>query len=108
MSESEIARRVGVSAAAVNAWVKRKRGTGRGPKTETLRALAREFPVFSEGRIFAAAGRKRPGPLTPEAKERLLLLFGELTEEQQELFELQVRAVVEDNRSRSLGGPDSP
>lgn len=64
VSESEIARRIDVSAATVNNWVRRKRGTGRGPNPEKLRAIAREFPKFSEGEIFAAAGRKTPGSLT--------------------------------------------
>lgn len=99
VSESEIARRIDVSAATVNNWVRRKRGTGRGPNPEKLRAIAREFPKFSEGEIFAAAGRKTPGSLTPAAEERLLELFRGLTAEQQEIKELELRALNEHNRS---------
>ncbi|WP_406735392.1 helix-turn-helix domain-containing protein [Streptomyces sp. NBC_01108] len=99
VSESEIARRINVSAATVNNWVRRKRGTGRGPNPEKLRALHREFPKFSENAIFAAAGRKTPGPLTPDAEERLLDLFRGLTAEQQEITEMQIRALNEHNRS---------
>jgi transcriptional regulator with XRE-family HTH domain len=97
VSESEIARRIGVSAATVNNWVRRKRGTGRGPNPEKLRALHREFPKFSEDQIFAAAGRKTPGPLSPDAEERLLELFRGLTKEQQEITETQMRALNESN-----------
>ncbi|MFJ8855160.1 helix-turn-helix domain-containing protein [Streptomyces sp. NPDC102437] len=99
VSESEIARRIGVSAATVNNWVHRKRGTGRGPNPEKLRAIAREFPKFSEDEIFAATGRKTPGPLAPAAEERLLELFRGLTAEQQEIKELELRALNEHNRS---------
>ncbi|MFD4855062.1 XRE family transcriptional regulator [Streptomyces atratus] len=99
VSESEIARRISVSAATVNNWVRRKRGTGRGPNPEKLKALHREFPKFSEDEIFAAAGRKTPGPLTPAAEERLLELFRGLTAEQQEIKELELRALNQYNRS---------
>ncbi|MFJ1695748.1 XRE family transcriptional regulator [Streptomyces sp. NPDC088252] len=98
VSDSEIARRIGVAAATVNSWVHRKRGTGRGPNREKLRALHREFPKFTEAEIFAAAGRKSPGPLNPEARERILALIDELTEDQQEMTEVQIRALVERNR----------
>ncbi|MFE4796150.1 XRE family transcriptional regulator [Streptomyces sp. NPDC056708] len=98
VSDSEIARRIGVAPATVNAWVHRKRGTGRGPNREKLRAIAREFPKITEAEIFTAAGRKSPGPLGPEARERILALIDELTEDQQEMTEVQIRALVERNR----------
>jgi transcriptional regulator with XRE-family HTH domain len=99
VSESEIARRIGVSSAAVNNWVRRKRGTGRGPNPEKLRALHREFPAFTEDEIFAAVGRKKPGPLNPDAEQRVLELYRGLTAEQQEMQEIQMRALNEHNRS---------
>ncbi|MFB7845459.1 helix-turn-helix domain-containing protein [Streptomyces sp. NPDC056053] len=99
VTESEIARRIGVSPATVNNWIRRKRGTGRGPNPEKLRAIHREFPSFSEEEIFAAAGRKTPGALSPAAEERLLELFRGLTAEQQEIKELELRALNEHNRS---------
>jgi len=99
VSDSEIARRIGVAPATVNSWVHRKRGTGRGPNKDKLRALAREFPKFTEAEIFAAAGRATPGPLSNDARERILALIEELTDEQQEMTEVQIRALVERNRS---------
>jgi transcriptional regulator with XRE-family HTH domain len=99
VSESEIARRISVSPATVNNWVRRKRGTGRGPNPEKLRALHEAFPRFTEAEIFAAAGRKTPGPLAPEAEARLLELFRGLTAEQQEFTETQLRALNEHNHS---------
>lgn len=102
-SDSAIARRIDVTPATVNNWVHRKRGTGRGPAAKNLRALAAAYAGIgiSEERVFAAVGRRRPGPLEPDAKERLLALFEELTEDQQRSQEIQVRALVEDNRSGS-------
>ncbi|MFI5809299.1 XRE family transcriptional regulator [Streptomyces sp. NPDC051561] len=99
VNDSEIARRIGVSASAISTWVNRKRGTGRGPKPDSLRAMAREFPKFTETEIFAAAGRKVPGPLTPDAETRLLELFRGLTAEQQQIKEVEMRALNEHNRS---------
>lgn len=100
VSDSEIARRIDVSPATVNAWVHRKRGGQRGPAREKLQALAREFPKFTEAEIFAAAGRKTPGPLSPQAEERVQELYRELTAEQQTIIETQMRALVEMNRTQ--------
>ncbi|RAJ70197.1 helix-turn-helix protein [Streptomyces sp. Amel2xB2] len=105
INESEVARRLGVHASTVNNWTNRRRGSGRGPNPATLRKISSEFPKFPEKRVFAAARRLPPAPLTPDAKERLLNLFDELTEEQQASMEAQVRAVVEINRQG--GGPRS-
>ncbi|MFC8986908.1 XRE family transcriptional regulator [Streptomyces sp. NPDC057115] len=100
VNESEIARRIGVAPATVNAWVHRRRGAGgRGVKRESLQALAREFPKFTEDQIFRAAGRESPGPLSPESEARVLELYRELTEEQQRLVEAQMRAVADMNRT---------
>ena len=99
VSDSEIARRIGVAPATVNSWVLRKRGGTRGPNKDKLRALAREFPKFTEAEIFSAAGRATPGPLSPDARVRILALIEELTEDQQEMTEVQIRALVERNRS---------
>lgn len=96
-SESAISRRIGVSPAAVNSWVRGTRGTGRGPNREALRRLAAEYKI-SEDRVFAAAGRRAPGPLSPDAKQRLLALFEELTEEQQRIKEIELRALADANR----------
>ncbi|MEU9792947.1 XRE family transcriptional regulator [Streptomyces sparsogenes] len=99
VNESEIARRIGVAPATVNAWVHRKRGTGRGPNREKLRSLARAFPRFSEDEIFKAAGRKTPGNLSPEDEEDLLELFRGLTKEQQQMMKIQARALRDSNQT---------
>jgi transcriptional regulator with XRE-family HTH domain len=105
INESEISRRLNVHASTVNNWTNRRRGSGRGPNPATLHKIVEQFPKFSEERVFAAARRLPPAPLTPDARERLLKLFDELTEEQQVSMEAQVRAVVEINRQG--GGPRS-
>lgn len=95
VNDSQIATAIGVSVSTVNTWVHRKRQ----PRPDALRALARAYPKFAEDRVFAAAGRKTPGPLSPAAEERLLELFRGLTAEQQEIKELELRALNEHNRS---------
>lgn len=97
VKEPEIATRIGVHVSTVNNWVNRRRGSKRGPAPAKLRALHEAFPKFTEKRIFDAAAREVPGPLADDAKERLLELFAQLTEEQQELQEIQIKAVVERN-----------
>jgi transcriptional regulator with XRE-family HTH domain len=99
VSESEIARRIGVAASTVNSWTNRTRGGKRGARPEKLRALAAAFPKFTEAEIFAAAGRETPGPLSPDAEARIVELYGRLTAEQQRMIEAQMRAVDELNRT---------
>lgn len=97
-NESDIARRIGVAPATVNAWSHRKRGTKRGPNREKLRKLAEVYRL-SEHDVFAAAGRAAPGPLSPDQEAELLRYFRDLTEEQQRSKIVEVRALAEHNRS---------
>lgn len=96
VSESEIARRLGVSNSTVNHWVRRQR---QAPRRETLEKIVKVFPRFTREEIFAAARRKTPGPLSPESEEQILELYRGLTKEQQEIAKLQLRALNEYNRS---------
>jgi transcriptional regulator with XRE-family HTH domain len=98
VSESEIARRIGVAPATVNAWVHRKRGTGRGPAQKNLEALAREFRLDRDA-VFRAASRTSPGPLDAEAEARILELYRGLTEEQRRAKEVEMRALNDMNRT---------
>lgn len=95
-SDTDIAKAVGVSSAAVGTWVHRKRK----PRRESVVALAKAYPKFTEERLFTALGREAPGPLDAAAEERLLELFRELTAEQQEMKEIEMRALAERNRSQ--------
>jgi len=97
VSDSDIARAIGVSSAAVGTWVHRRRK----PRREAIEALAAAYPKFGRERLFAAADREVPGPLSAEAEERLLSLFRELTAQQQEMKEIEMRAIAESNRSKS-------
>lgn len=97
VSDSDIARAIGVSSAAVGTWVHRRRK----PRREAIEALAAAYPKFTRERLFEAVGRDVPGPLGPDAKERLFELFSELTAEQQEMKELEMRAIADRNRSKS-------
>ena len=96
VGDSDIARAIGVSSAAVGTWVHRKRK----PRREAIESLAAAYPKFTRDRLFRAADREAPGPLSPDAEERLLDLFRELTTEQQEMKELEMRAIAERNRSK--------
>jgi transcriptional regulator with XRE-family HTH domain len=95
VSDSEIARRTGLHVSTVNSWVHRKRV----PRPDAIRDLAAAFPDFTEEELSAAAGRKMPGPLTPEREERILELIRGLTAEQQAFTEAQLRGLNEANRS---------
>jgi transcriptional regulator with XRE-family HTH domain len=95
VTDSEVARRIGVSVSTVNTWVHRKRT----PRDDAIKALAEAFPSFSERDLFLAAGRKAPGRLAPDAEQRILDLIRGLTAEQQEMTEAQLRAWTELNRA---------
>lgn len=96
VSDSDIARTIGVSSAAVGTWVHRQKK----PRRPSVVALAQAYPKFTEERLFAALGRERPGPLGKDAEDRLMELFRELTAEQQEMKEIEMRALAERNRSQ--------
>lgn len=95
VSESEIARRLDLVPATVNHWIRGKRD----PKPENLRKLAELFPAFTEVRIAAAAGRRVPGPLSPDREQQLLEYFRALTEDQQRAKIVEMRAIAEDNQT---------
>lgn len=95
VSDSEIARRTGLHVSTVNTWVHRKRV----PRNDAIQALAAAFPDFTVEELTAAAGRKTPGPLSPEREERILELIRGLTAEQQEMKEIELRALNEANRN---------
>jgi transcriptional regulator with XRE-family HTH domain len=99
VNETEIAARIGTAVSTVNSWANRTRGGKRGPNIEKLRALAREFPKFTEAEVFSAAGRQSPGPLSPDGEERILALYRGLTEEQRRMKEVEMRALNEMNRT---------
>jgi transcriptional regulator with XRE-family HTH domain len=99
VNESDIARAIGVSISTVYTWSSGKRGGKRGPRRLSLQALHEAYPKFTEEEIFAAAGRQAPGPMDPDAEQRVMELYRGLTKEQRELQEIQMRAVYEKNQS---------
>lgn len=89
LTQKEVAQRAGLSPVTLNTWVLGTRGTSGRIKSEQLRALANALPPeYTVARVHRAAGRRVPGPLNAERREKLLGIFGELTEKQQ-------RALVE-------------
>jgi transcriptional regulator with XRE-family HTH domain len=97
LSESAIARRIGVAPATVNHWVHGKRGGGRGPKRKNIEALAEAFPSITVDEYFAAIGRSTPGTVTNEERAEVLSVFADLTADQQKLTMIQMRAVRASN-----------
>ncbi|GAA3718668.1 helix-turn-helix domain-containing protein [Streptomyces tremellae] len=100
VSESEIARRIGVSSATVNHWVHRKRGYGRGPQRTSLVTLSKEFPRFSLDKIYASLGRPVPGTVSRDKEAEVLTVYADLTEVQQEFTLIQMRALRESNLNK--------
>jgi transcriptional regulator with XRE-family HTH domain len=98
VNESDIARATSMSTSAVNLWV---RGERYAPRKATLEKLAAAFPKIPRDDFFAAAGRKTPGPVSPDRKERIIAYLDDLTAEQQEFVEITVKAQAEHNRSSS-------
>ncbi|MDF2705564.1 MAG: hypothetical protein K0R62_1216 [Nonomuraea muscovyensis] len=93
---SDVARAIGGSPSTVSTWVNGKKV----PRDETVRSLAEAYPAFSVQRLSAAAGRKAPAPLAPDARERLMGYLDRLTAEQQEMLEIQAKALADSNKQR--------
>ena len=95
-NDTDVAKAVGVSSAAVGTWVHRRRK----PRRAAVVALAKAYPKFTEERLFAALGREAPGPVDAAGEEELFQLFRELTADQQEMKKIEMRALGERNRSK--------
>lgn len=94
---SDVARAIDSSPSTVSTWLAGKRT----PRDDAIRNLSAAYPKYSVQRLTAAAGRKAPAPLSPDAKQRLLELFDQLTEDQQRMLEIQAAAVVDSNKHSS-------
>ncbi|MCC9307747.1 helix-turn-helix domain-containing protein [Kitasatospora sp. RB6PN24] len=92
LTQTEIARRAGVSVAAVNTWV----NGARMPSRKSCDKLADALSEPRE-RVFAAANRRVPGPLAPDAEERILALYRRLTADEQRIVERQLAALAADD-----------
>jgi transcriptional regulator with XRE-family HTH domain len=89
LTQKEVADRAGISKGTLNTWVLGTRGGAGRLNSEALRALANALPrEYTVAQVFAAAGRRAPGPLNVERRDKLVGAFSELTERQQ-------RAVIE-------------
>lgn len=87
--QKDVAERAGIPLQTLNSWTLGTRGAGGRIKSEVLRALANALPSeYTVARVHQAAGRRAPGPLNVERREKLNSIFDELTEKQQ-------RALVE-------------
>jgi transcriptional regulator with XRE-family HTH domain len=95
LTQSEIARRIGVHVSTVSTWVLRR---SRGSNRETLKKLAMVLGV-PERDVFAAAGRRLPGPTSADREQRILEYFRSMTTEQQEVVEIGMRALYQHNKS---------
>lgn len=91
VSDSDVARAVGVTSAAVGKWVHRQSK----PRRAAIEALAEAYPKFTRARLFAATKRATPGDLSPDAEDRILDLVRSLPSEHQEIAEAQLRAHVD-------------
>lgn len=94
VNDSQVAKRIGAHVSTVNNWAHGKAN----PRAGAIRALAREFPKFTEERLFAAIGKRAPAPLSPDRKAEVLDVFDKLTEEQQQMLLIQAKAVADSNQ----------
>ncbi|MFE9125088.1 helix-turn-helix domain-containing protein [Streptomyces sp. NPDC007148] len=93
VNDSQVAKRIGAHVSTVNNWAHGKAT----PRAAAIRTLAVVFPKFSEERLFAAAGKRAPAPLSPDRRDAVLEVFDRLTKEQQEMLLIQASAVADSN-----------
>ncbi|ALF00173.1 helix-turn-helix domain-containing protein [Streptomyces phage SF3] len=94
---SDVARAIGASPSTVSTWLADKRT----PRDDAIRKIAEAYPKYTVQRLTAAAGRKAPAPLSPDARQRILDVFDRLTEEQQQILTIQATALADSNRHSS-------
>lgn len=101
LTQTELARRVGVSISAINTWRSGARGSGRGPAEKNLRALAEALRTYgvTEAELTAAADRKVPGPLDPNGEQRVLELYRQLSAAEQRFIERQMQGLATEDRT---------
>jgi transcriptional regulator with XRE-family HTH domain len=93
LTQTEIAKRAGVSVSAVNTWVHGSRTPSRKSCDKIADALGVDRDL-----VFAAAKRRTPGPLSPNAEERILGLYRRLSAEEQRIVERQLMALAADDQ----------
>lgn len=94
VNDTQVATRIGAHVSTVNNWAHGKAN----PRAAAIRTLAREFPRFTEERLFAAVGKRAPAPLSGDGRAEVLEVFDQLTEEQQKMLLIQARAVADSNQ----------
>lgn len=94
LTETELANRIGSHVSTVNNWSHGKAA----PRQPALLKLAALFPSYKT-RLYAAAGKRAPAPLSEDRRAAVLREFDRLTEEQQEMLLTQVRAVADSNEA---------
>lgn len=97
VSQSDISRAIDGSPSTVSLWLRGQRT----PRNDTIRKIAEAYPKYSVKRLTEAAGRKAPAPLTPDRRERVLDIFDQLTEEQQEMMLITGKALADSNREQN-------
>lgn len=97
VSQSDIARAIEGSPSTVSLWLRGRRT----PRNDTIRTIAEAYPKYTVKRLTEAVGRKPSAPLTPDRRERVLDIFDQLTEEQQEIMLIQGKALADSNREQN-------
>lgn len=94
-SQSDVARKIDGSPSAVSFWLSGQKT----PRDKTIAKLAEAFPDSArwKQRLSDAAGRKVPAPLDEDRKVRIMKILDRMTKDQQEMFELQAKAVADSN-----------
>lgn len=95
-TEQQLADSIGVHVSTFNTWINGKAV----PRQPSLLKLANRYPAYKR-RLFEAAGKRTPAPLTADRRDVILHELDRLTEEQQESFLIQVRAVGDSNEGRT-------
>ena len=93
-----IARRSGLATSTVHAWKAGDRATGsRGPSPKNLRKLAEGMNV-TVAEVFEAAGRRVPGEMTADDKDRFMHVMEALSEGDRQVVLRTAEALLQRSR----------
>ena len=96
---STIARRSNLPTSTVHAWKTGVRATGsRGPAPKNLRKLAKGMNV-TVAEVFEAVGRRVPGEMSPDDKDRFMHVIEALSEGDRQVVLSTAEALLQRDRN---------
>jgi transcriptional regulator with XRE-family HTH domain len=100
LTQRGLAERAGIPNSTLGAWITGRRVPKNTPEAkDQLRALAEHLPGVTVRELFESIGQQVPGALAPEAEERMLAMYRNLSSGRRRVVDHLVEALTAEERS---------